>query len=154
MQDWLAKNMWALWGALGLILATAELLTLDLTLIMLAVGAFAAAGVSLIVPSMVWLQAVVGIAVAVAMLGFLRPSMLRRFRNGPGYRSQLELVVGSTGTAMSAITRDSGTVKIKGEEWSARLALPDDEIAAGDEVIISAIDGVTAVVHSTHHTLS
>ena len=37
--DWISSHLWAGWGILALLLAAAELLTLDLTLLMLASGA-------------------------------------------------------------------------------------------------------------------
>lgn len=40
-MEWVRQNLWAGWGVLALGLAAAELLTLDLTLLMLAGGALA-----------------------------------------------------------------------------------------------------------------
>ncbi|MGL4831727.1 MAG: NfeD family protein, partial [Propionibacteriaceae bacterium] len=84
-MEWFTENVWALWLALGLVLATAEMLTLDLTLLMLSTGAFAACLVSLAVPDLVWVQALIGIAVSCSTLFVLRPSLLAKFRNAPGY---------------------------------------------------------------------
>ncbi len=39
LLDWIRTNLWAGWGILAAVLAAAELLTMDLTLLMLATGA-------------------------------------------------------------------------------------------------------------------
>ena len=46
-MDWVRENLWAGWGVLAMALAAAELLTLDLTLLMLATGALAGGIVAL-----------------------------------------------------------------------------------------------------------
>ena len=46
MAEWLAEHAWAAWMVLAALLAMAEMLTLDFTLLMLAVGALAGGLVS------------------------------------------------------------------------------------------------------------
>lgn len=53
---WLGQNPWAAWGMIALLLAAAELLTLDLTLLMLAGGAVLGAVTALAFPDLLWLQ--------------------------------------------------------------------------------------------------
>lgn len=150
--DWIGDNLWALWGAIALVLASAEMLTLDLTLLMLASGALAGGVVSIFLPSLVWLQVVVALAVAAAMLGFLRPTLLRRVRNAPGYRSSLNKLVGSEGTATAAISRSGGEVKVNGEIWTART-MGDFQIGLGDLVEVYEVDGTTLVVYPVEREL-
>lgn len=150
--DWFGDNLWALWGAIALVLASAEMLTLDLTLLMLASGALAGGVVSIFLPSLVWLQVVVALAVAAAMLGFLRPTLLRRVRNAPGYRSSLNKLVGSEGTATAAISRSGGEVKVNGEIWTART-MGDFQIGLGDLVEVYEVDGTTLVVYPVEREL-
>ena len=45
LTDWLGENSWAIWLSLAFLLGVAEIMSLDLVLIMLAVGALAGAGV-------------------------------------------------------------------------------------------------------------
>ena len=59
LTDWLGDNAWALWLTLAILLAVAEVLSLDLVLIMLAVGALAGTGSALIAPGLWWLQILV-----------------------------------------------------------------------------------------------
>lgn len=145
-MEWLGDNMWLVWLALALLLATGEMLTLDLTLLMLSSGAVAAMLTALVVPGLWPVQLLVGLAVSVLMLFFLRPTLLRRVRDLPGYRSQLDRMVGSGGVALAAVTAGGGEVKVNGETWTARAATPGLMIRPGDEVVVNAIDGVTLVV--------
>ena len=46
LTDWLGDNSWAIWLSLAFLLGIAEIMSLDLVLIMLAVGALAGAVVS------------------------------------------------------------------------------------------------------------
>ncbi|MGL4832622.1 MAG: NfeD family protein, partial [Propionibacteriaceae bacterium] len=79
--------------------------------------------------------------------------LLAKFRNAPGYRSQLENVIGSAATATSLITKDGGEIKVDGQIWSARAALPGQIIQPGDDVVVGSIDGVTAIVSTTRQQL-
>ncbi|WP_425307570.1 NfeD family protein [Ammonicoccus fulvus] len=147
MGEWLQQNLWAAWLALALILGASEMLTLELTLLMLASGALAGMVTSLILPGALVIQIVVAVIVSVLMLFVLRPTLLRKVRSAPGYRSALEKLVGSEGIATAQITADGGEVKINGETWSARAYDPDRIIAPGERVEVFEIDGVTALVH-------
>ncbi|MDN5770998.1 MAG: NfeD family protein, partial [Microlunatus sp.] len=71
--DWLGENAWAIWLTLALLLAVAEILSMDLVLIMLAVGALAGAGVALIAPDLWWLQILVASGVSIGTMMLLRP---------------------------------------------------------------------------------
>ena len=106
--DWLRNNLWAGWGIGALLLAGAELFTLDLTLLMLAAGAAMGGVTALVFPGLFWLQIAVAIITAVATLFLLRPTLLAKVRNAPGYRSSLDKLVGTAGRATSEITGTSG----------------------------------------------
>ena len=101
-------------------LAVSEMLTLDLTLLMLAGGALAGAGAALLFPGLVWVHVLVAVVVAVALLGVLRPEIIKRLHKGPGYRSTFDQLLGSKGRAIEAITATTGEVNVNGETWSAR----------------------------------
>lgn len=151
MMEWLAEHLWVAWMTLAALLAVAEMLTLDFTLLMLAAGALAGGLVALAVPGLLWLQILVAIVVAVAMLGLLRPSMLRKIRSLPGYRSSVDKMVGSPGVAMTEITAGGGEVKVSGEVWSAHSL--EGSIAAGTEIEVYRIDGAIAIVYPRHLAL-
>lgn len=153
LNDWFGTHLWVLWLSLALLLATAEMLTLDFTLLMLASGALAAALVAVALPAAWWVQLLVGLAVAVLMLFVLRPTLLRRVRELPGYRSALSRMVGSVGVVTQEVTVQGGEVKVAGMTWSARSVEPGVRLALGEEVEVYEIDGVTAVVYPTRRDL-
>ena len=151
MMQWLAENLWVAWLTAAALLAVAEMLTLDFTLLMLAAGALAGGVVALAFPGLLWLQVLVGVVVAVAMLATLRPTLLRKIRALPGYRSSVDKMVGSPGVALTAITADGGEVKVAGEVWSAHSL--EGSIVAGTEIEVYRIDGAIAIVYPRHLAL-
>ena len=153
MLEWLSANTWVVWLILAGGLAVSEMLTLDLTLLMLASGALAGATVAFFLPGVLWAQLLVALVVALTMLFVTRPALLKRLHNSPGYRSSLSKILGSSGTALAEITPTSGEVKISGEVWSAR-SYDASTIAAGTEVEGLEIDGVTAIVYPRFKPLS
>lgn len=152
-MEWLSENAWVIWLVLAGGLAVSEMLTLDLTLLMLATGALAGGVVAFAFPGLLVGQLIVAIAVALAMLYITRPALLKRLHNSPGYRNSTAKLLGSAGTAMAEITPTSGEVKIAGELWSAR-SYDESVIAAGTEVEVFEMDGITAVVYPKHKPLS
>lgn len=150
-MQWIAENAWVAWLALAGVLGITETLTLDLTLLMLASGGLAGAIVAVFAPQLFWLQILVALIVAVAMLLLLRPTLLAKIRSAPGYRSSVDKMIGAAGTAISEITVDAGEIKVAGEVWSARAV--DGVIPAGTGVEVYQIDGAVAVVYPRHQAL-
>jgi membrane protein implicated in regulation of membrane protease activity len=153
LTDWLGDNAWALWLSLAFLLAVAEILSLNLVLIMFAVGALAGAVMALLVPDLWWLQILVAAGVSVGMLALLRPTLLARIHNMPGYRSSTAKMVGSSGVAVSQIDRTGGEIRVDGQSWTARPYLSDLVIEQGTEVEVYEIDGAIAVVYPKHGAL-
>lgn len=153
LTDWLGENAWAIWLALAALFAVAEILSFDLVLIMLAVGALAGAGVAVIAPGLWWLQVLVAAAVAVGTLLLLRPTLIDKVRRMPGYRSSTDTMVGSSGVALSEITADGGEIKVAGQSWTARTMAPGQVIDKGVEIEVYEIDGAIAVVYPKHGAL-
>ena len=153
LTDWLGDNSWAIWLSLAFLLAIAEIMSLDLVLIMLAVGALAGAGVAVIAPSLWWLQILVASGISIMMLLLLRPTLLAKVRNMPGYRSSADKMVGSSGVAISQIDKSGGEIKVDGQSWSARPYSSDLVIEQGTEIEVYEIDGVIAVVYPKHGAL-
>lgn len=145
-MEWFRDHAWETWTALAILLGLAELLSLDLVLLMLAVGAGVGVLTALIgLPVAVQILAAVG--AATAMLLFVRPSIVKRLHSGPELRLGHDALVGRQGVAVSEITADSGQVTIGGDLWTAR---PYDEtitIHEGARVDVFQIKGATAYVH-------
>jgi membrane protein implicated in regulation of membrane protease activity len=153
LTDWLGDNAWAIWLSLAFLLSIAEIMSLDLVLIMLAVGALAGAGVATVAPSSWWLQILVAAAVSITMLLVLRPTLLAKVRNMPGYRSSAAKMVGSSGVAVSQIDKSGGEIKVDGQSWTARPYSSDVVIEQGTEIEVYEIDGAIAVVYPKHGQL-
>jgi len=153
VTDWLGDHAWALWVSLAFLLAVAEILSLDLVLIMLAVGALGGAVVAVAAPDLWWLQVLVAAGISVGMLALLRPTLLARVRDMPGYRSSTAKMVGSSGIAVSQIDRTGGEIKVDGQSWTARPYSSDVVIDAGTEIEVYEIDGAIAVVYPRYDAL-
>jgi len=146
-MDWLGENAWAVWLAAAAVLGAAEMLGFDLILIMLAVGALAGAATALAgLPFVV--SALVAAGASAALLGLVRPSIVKRLHSGPELVLGSSRLVGRRGTALTAITGVTpGRVRVDGEEWTAA---PYDEhlsIEADQTVEVLQIRGATAYVH-------
>jgi membrane protein implicated in regulation of membrane protease activity len=137
---------WIVWLIIALGFGAAELLaaTLDLALIAgaaLVTAGAAAAGVG------VGLQFVVFAITTGLMIGVVRPIARRHINHPPLMRSGTAALVGREATALTEVTKQSGRIRIGGEEWTARPYNPDVTIAKGATVDVLAIEGVTALVH-------
>lgn len=145
MIDWLLVNGWVLWLALFLILATVEMLTLDLFFIMMSVGALAALG-SFFTGIPLWAQVIVFAVVSLLMIVLVRPIALRHLRKGPkDQRTNIDRLIGNSATVMEEVTESGGLIKICGDVWSAR-SRGGDMFEAGAKVTVAHIDGATAIV--------
>ena len=146
-MDWFRDHMWETWLALAILLGVAEMFSLDLILIMLAVGAVAGM-VTAALDGGVVLQILVAAGASVAMLALVRPSMVKRLESGPELRLGHDKLVGQQGIVTEQVSaHEHGRIRLAGEIWSAA---PYDEhltIAPGETVEVFQIRGATAYVH-------
>jgi membrane protein implicated in regulation of membrane protease activity len=147
-MDWLADNAWAAWLIAALSLLGLELLTLDLVLLMLSVGAGSAAVVSA-VGAPFEASIVTAVVVSVGMLAVVRPSLARRLHHGSELTTGHQALVGRTAVVLEPVDQHQGQVRLSGEVWSARAYDPAGVIAPGTEVHVMEIDGATALVYPT-----
>lgn len=134
-----------IWLVAGVLLAIAELFTLDFVLIMLAVGAFAAAAAGLAVS--VPLQVVVFTVVSGLGLFAVRPAIKRHIHRGadPAVMG-VDAIEGSEATVVEQVAQGRGMVKIGGELWSARPYDATQVMDAGSQVRVVEVKGATALV--------
>lgn len=145
-MDWISDHLWQSWLVLAVVLGVAELVSLDLILVMLAGGALVAAAAAGLGAG-VTLSVVAALVTSVALLGVLRPSLLRSLHSGPDLRTGHELLIGQRATVTSALSIDTpGRIKVGGEDWSAVPYDESEQIAAGEVVEVVEITGVTARV--------
>lgn len=146
-MDWLLDHLWAAWLVLAVALGAAEVISLDLVLLMLAVGAVVGALTALAGFPIV-LQVLLAAGGATAMLALVRPNLIQRLHVGPDLVSGHNKLVGKQGVVTEELSAlNPGRVKVGGEVWSAE---PYDEsltIAPGATVEVFAIRGATAFVH-------
>ena len=146
-MEWLGDHLWAAWLLLAVALGVAEMVSLDLILLMVAVGALVGALVALAGAPFI-LQVLLAAGASGAMLMLVRPSLVARLHDGPTLVSGHDRLVGQQGVVTEELSAlNPGRVKVGGEIWSA---CPYDEgltIPPGATVEVFAIRGATAYVH-------
>lgn len=138
---------WIAWLVLILVFLVVEMLTGELTFLMLSVGSVVGLAADL-VGAPLWLQVVLAALAAGALLTFLRPPLLRRLHRGADTRpSNVEALLGLEGLVLSRMSPSvAGQVKLaNGDVWTAR-AETDTRIDPATRVEVVRIDGATAVV--------
>lgn len=147
MIDWIQDHAWASWLGLAVVLAVVEMLSLDLVLLMFAVGALAAAAAAGL-GAPIWLTLPVFAVVSLALLFLVRPSVVAKLHAGPTLQTGHVNLVGATAVVVEPVDERNGRVQLRGELWSAR-ATGDAVFDTGAEVVVTQIEGATAVVTST-----
>src|SRR4051794_15685170 len=146
-MHWLGDNPWAAWLALAALLGIAEMASLDLVLVMLAVGALGGMLTSLVTDA-VAAQVIVAVFTSLAMLAVVRPGLTRRLPTGPDLVLGAAPLIGKQAvTPVRLSAHEGGQLKIDGELWTAK---PYDEllvIQPGETVEVLQIRGATAYVH-------
>lgn len=148
MIDWMSDHAWVTWLGAGVLLAIVELLSLDLVLLMFAIAAFAAAIASAL-GAPVWLAIAVFAVVALAMIFLVRPPLVERLHAGPTLATGHDALPGRTAVVVEPVDGRGGRIQLAGELWSARSDDADDTFDTGTEVLVTRIDGATAVVTIT-----
>ena len=149
-MDWLSDHMWESWLALAVVFGVLELISLDLFLAMLAGGALVGA-VTALLDGPPALQVILASVSSIALLGLLRPNIVRRLHSGPDLRTGAEALIGKRATVLRELAHGTpGRVKIGGEEWTAEPYDEDDRIEAGEVVDVVQIRGATALVLRVH----
>lgn len=123
-----------------------ELLTADLTFAVIGV-ALAGAGVAAYVGVPLWGQFLIGAAVAAFGLLVVRPIALRQFRKPvSGSVTNVDALLGRKALVVHTTTSTGGLILLGGEEWSARSENEALTFDVGSTVLVTAIDGATAVI--------
>lgn len=148
MSELLVEWGWVLWLALVLVFVIIEVFTLDFTFLMLAGGSLGGL-IAGFFSAPIWAQIVIAGVLALLLLFLVRPPLLRAFRKGGDPTlSNVEALPGLTGTVVKDFADSRGQVKLaNGETWTSRLADGlEGELAEGERVVVTAIEGATAVV--------
>ena len=145
MIDWIQDHPAATWLGVAVVLAAVEVFSLDLVLLMFALGAVAAA-IATGFGAPLWLAILVFTIAAVALLYFVRPPIVQRLHAGPTLTTGHAALVGRSAVVLEPVDKRNGRVQLAGEVWSARVADESQTFDTGTEVVVTRIDGATAVV--------
>jgi len=137
---------WLIWVIVAGVLAIAEVLSLNLVLIMCA-GAAGVAAVGAAVGAPVALQMALFAISAIGLVFVVRPVARRHLeRSTPNTAMGIEGLVGRKALVLKTVDQDSGLVKLHGEEWTARAYDPTQVLEVGRTVNVMEIKGATALV--------
>ena len=134
-----------IWLVIGIALIAAEVLSGDLMLLMLGIGALAGAGASVFTDSVI-IDVIVFAGVSIGLVVLARPALKRRYLETGGTKTNVEALIGSQAVALSAVDAHGGQVKLAGGVWSARNFVDGAVIPEGSTVTVVEISGATAIV--------
>ena len=145
----LTQYLWIVWLVFILIAVIIELLTLEFTFLMIAVGSLGGLGANLLGFEW-WMQIGIAAVLSVLLILFIRPFMLRYLRKGEDPTpSNIAALSGMSARVVLDIGENGGQVKLaNGETWTARLSEVTERrlVESGERVVVTAIEGSTAVV--------
>lgn len=146
----LTQYLWILWLALVILFVVIELVTLEFTFLMIALGSLIGGLGGNLIGTPWWVQIGAAAVISALLLFTIRPALLRALRKGGDPTpSNLDRLLGLGGTVHRDFHRGAGQVRLdNGETWTARLAPGSAEAALveGDRVVVLRIDGATAEV--------
>jgi membrane protein implicated in regulation of membrane protease activity len=145
----LTAYLWIAWLVLILVFVIIELLSLEFTFLMLAIGSLGGLAANLLELDW-WVQIVVAAVLSMLLILTIRPFLLRAMRRGEDpARSNIDALIGMAGRVTSTINDAGGLVKLtNGETWSARLspATTARIVEPGSPISVAEIDGSMAIV--------
>ncbi len=134
-----------MWLLAAIALCVAEVLTLDLVLLMLGTAALVTAGAAVVVDGLA-LQLVVFSLTAGLLLAGVRP-VARRHLQVRALPSGPDRLTGRRALVVQPVGTSGGQVRIDGELWRARTYEGCPEIAAGGTAVIASVEGATLHVY-------
>ena len=140
-------DAWVFWVILAVVLAVGEVVSLSFFLAPFAVGAIAAA---LLDAAGVGAggQFAAFLASSLLLLAIVRPIARRHVSMPPQLRTGTAALVGETAVVLERISNDEdvGSVRLKGQVWTARAYDDTDSYEPGSRVHVMEIRGATALV--------
>jgi membrane protein implicated in regulation of membrane protease activity len=139
-------DAWVIWLIIAVVLGVTEIFTLTAALGLLGGAALIAsvfAAIGLPVP----LQLLLFAFASAAGIVLLRPIAARHMHQPRLQRFGVDALIGRTAYVVHEVTGRHGTVRIGGDEWTARALDESLVIPAGATVDVIQIDGATAVVY-------
>lgn len=151
-MEFIEQWAWVGWLVLIALFLAIEVMSGELTFLMLALGSTAGI-VSAIARAPLWLQIIIAAIAAVLCLTLLRAPLLRRLRRtSDPQKFNVDALIGRAGVVTETVTAISGRVKLaNGDSWSARVEDGTD-LLPHTPVVVRAIRGATAIVAPTGAT--
>lgn len=149
VADFLTMYFWVFWVGLLLAFVIVEVITVDFTFLMLAGGCIGGLVTGLF-GAPFWAQILVAGVLALLLLFALRPAIKRSLgRRSDTTPTNVAALLGTGGTVTTPFIDGQGHVKLaNGETWTARLsqATTIRPVDTGERVVVTAIEGATAIV--------
>lgn len=136
---------WLWWIVIAIVLAAAEIASVDFFFSMFAIGALAAAVAAALGASVI-VQVLVLAVVSILLIFTLRPLAVRQIRRAPESHTNWRKLIGTEAVVLQRVDRFGGLIKLGGEEWTARPANTDVSFDPTAVVRVVRIDGATAIV--------
>ncbi len=142
-MQWTASLIWLI---AFVVLVVIEIITLGLTTIWFAGGAIIALIASLF-GAPIWLQGTLFVVISVLLLVSTRPIAMKHF-NRKMVPTNVDSVPGEIGVVSVDIDNiaATGTIMLKGMEWTARTESDEVKIPKGAKVKVLRVEGVKAIV--------
>lgn len=152
----LTQYLWIAWLVFVIVCVIIEVLTLEFTFMMVAVGSLIGGLGTNLLGAEWWLQIIAAAVVSGLLLFTIRPLLLKTLNRGEEpARTNVDALSGMTARIMTAFVDGSGFVKLaNGETWTSRLDAHHEhaELVEGDRVVVTRIDGATAEVAPKERT--
>lgn len=134
------------WLAAFVVLLIIEIVTVGLSTIWFAIGALGAF-IASVAGANIWIQVVIFLVISLVMLILLRPVALKYF-NQDRVKTNVDSIIGTVGMVTRSIdnAREEGTVKVSGQEWTARSSEDAVLIPQDTRVRIMRVQGVKLIV--------
>ena len=147
-MDFLVTYGWIIWLAVILVFVILEVITVDFTSLMLGAGSVGGLIASLF-HAPFWLQVLIAAVLSLLLLFAVRPPLKRALqRGGDKTKSNVDALLGLAGVVTADFNGKANMVKLaNGETWTVKHEQPGQPaLKEGDHVVVTAIDGSTAIV--------
>ncbi len=140
MVEWILDNFWSFWLIMMLLLVSVQVMTGEMTFLLIAAGALTAI-IADVLGAPLYIQFIIMAVISIASLMWLRSFDTKRRKNDdtPSPWS-VNRYVGRVGEVTEEVTSSTGMVRIGNEIWSARTYSPSP-IPAETPVVIQQIEG-------------
>jgi membrane protein implicated in regulation of membrane protease activity len=136
---------WVIWMIAAGALAVGEIFSLSFFLGPIAIAA-ALAALAALAGAGAAVQIIVFTVASAASLLLLRPVARRHLHQPAQIRTGTAALIGEQAVVIDRVDADGGTVKLRGEVWTARAYDEDEILEAGARVHVMKIEGATALV--------